>query len=341
MALARMSGPLLVGGVQLGLTQQSPNQRAMVPGGRIRYVGNYPNSTSLKTALAPGDGTTPESPLSSLFGAGGGIDSLRGRINCGDIIYILPGHVETIGIADVSNTGVVAATAAGYSIVGMGTGTMRPTFNWTAAASTWLVNQPGIEIANLILNFAVTAATVVVTPMTVSAASCRIVDCFINWGASTTIGCGSTLGAIALTAAADYFDFIGNFALNLDVAGTAGNAITLLSMNGADYATITDNKVFGATTATTVGPLHFLTALSSDVLIARNYIENLIASSTIAISSAISGVTGDIAYNQLRVNSGIQPITVSANISCSLFQNFCNNTVNKNGALVVGAGTSA
>lgn len=339
MAASHGSGPVFSGGAQLGLGLMSPNQRSPIPGGLIFYVGNYGAATSLKQTFANGDGLTPDTACLSLYGAGGALDHLQGRKHCGDIIYILPGHVESVTAADFGNAGLAVAGAAGYSVVGLGSGTFRGLFNLTAAASTILLNQPCIEYANLQLNFAVTAATVVVTPMTVSQPGCRIVDCFINWGASTTIGCGSTLGAISVTST--YFEFLNNTCLNLDVAGTAGNAICLLSLNGANYCNISWNRIYGSTTATTVGPIHFLTTLSSDVYILHNYIENLITSSTIAISSAITGVTGDVEENRLRVNSGIQPITVSANMSTTLFQNFATNTVNKAGALVVGAGVSA
>lgn len=279
-------------------------------------------------------GAQPSTNFTTLLAA---IAALGSRANQGDIIYVLPGHTESISSADY----FVNATnnATGYSIIGLGSGNQRGTLNWTAAASTWLMANAGVEIVNLVLNFAVTAATVVVTPMTVSAPDCRIIGCAINWGVSTTIGCGSTLGAIAFTTAADRCEFSYNICTNLDTAGT--NCLALLSCNGSDFLRVAYNKIFGSTTSTTVGPLHFLTTLSSDIEVVWNYIENLITSSTIAISSAIAGVTGAISYNQLRVNSGIQPITVSSNVSCSLFQNFANNTVNKNGALVVGAGTSA
>lgn len=322
----RIAGPLFVGGVQIPVSVQGMI-RGQLQGGNAWFVGNA-------TGTFNGNGKSATRPFSTLAQA---LTALGGRVNSGDCIYVQPGHVESVSSADwASATGA----ASGFSIVGLGSGTQRPTFNWTAAASTWLLDTTGVEIANCVLNFAVTAATVVVTPMTVSAAGCRLVGNFINWGASTTIGCGSTLGAIAVTTAGDYFEFIGNFALNLDVAGTTGQAICLLSLNGADYCRISGNKIFGATTATTVGPIHFLTTLSSDVEIVGNYVENLIASSTIAISSAISGVTGFVAFNQLRVNSAISPITVSANMSTTLYQNFAADTVNQNGALVVGAGTS-
>lgn len=320
---------LRLGGVIADPVPRQANLRPQLPTGLRLYVDS--------TSTTPGDGSDPSQPLATLAAALTKLGNAS-RTNRGDVIYLMPGHTENLAVADAfSGTG----TASYFSIIGLGNGTNQPTLNWTAAASTWLWDTAGIELANVRLNFAVTAATVVVTPITISTANCRMVNCYINWGASTTVGCGSTLGAIALTTAADYFEFIGNFANNLDVAGTTGQAICLLSCNGADYLTIKNNKIFGATTATTVGPIHFLTTLSSDVEIAGNYIENLIASSTIAISSAISGVTGTVAFNQLRVNSGIQPITVSANMSTTLYQNYCSNTVNKNGALVVGAGTSA
>lgn len=324
-----------INGQILDPTPPRGDVRGGMPGGKVVYVrsiGANGDSTGY------GDGSRPDLPCSTLCGTSGGLAQLGGRTNRGDVIICLPGHTESLATADSAS---LTGAASYFSVIGLGNGTNQATFNWTAAASTWLLDTAGVELANLRLNLAVTAATVVVTPITVSAANCRIVNCYINWGVSTTIGCGSTLGAIAVTTAGDYFEFIGNFCNNLDVAGTTGHAITLLSLNGADYAKINFNKIFGATTATTVGPIHFLTTLSSDVEIVGNYIENLIASSTIAISSAIAGVTGFIGYNMLRVNSGIQPITVSSNVSCTLYQNYCSNTVNKNGALVVGAGTSA
>lgn len=329
--MSSTSDSIFSAGRQLGLGQVSPNQRALVPGGKVYYVGNLSGTVN-------GNGLKPDRPLATLGGANGAIAKLAGRINLGDVIYIMPGHVESVSAADYfSHTG----TAAGFSIVGLGSGPQRGLFNWTAAASTWLLDTAGVEIANLQLNFAVTAATIVVTPITVSAAGCRIVDCWIGWGTSTTIQCGSTLGAIAVTTAGDYFEFLGNFCNNLDVAGTAGGAITLLSLNGADFAKIMVNEIFGATTATTVGPVHFLTTLSSNVRIGYNYIENLKASSTIAVSSAISGVTGRIFNNDFRVNSGILAETISANLSTTFFGNLTADTVNLSGAADVAGGASS
>lgn len=332
--ITHLSGPLLVGGVMLGVGQITPNQRAVVPGGQVLWVGNYPASTSLKQTFANGNGQSPDQAFSSLFGANGALAALQNRKNCGDVIYVLPGHSESVSAADMaSDTG----SAAGFSIVGLGTGTMRPAFNWTAATSTWLLDTTNVEICNCILNLCgstATGALTVTTPITVSAAGCRIVDCYINWGQDTDTGCGSTLGAIAVTAAD--FEFLGNVCENKDTAGTL--AVSCLSLNGADRAKIRHNRFFGGTTSTTVGPVHFVTTASLNVDIAWNYIENRRTSSTKALTSAIAGVTGLIAWNSFFVNSGIVAVTTS-NLP-PIYQNYTSNTAAKNGALDVGAGTS-
>lgn len=318
---------LLVGGVPVPGVFGSQNSKYVTPGGKVLYVGNLLGGPY-------GDGTQATNPIPTLFGLGGALARLSNRQNRGDIIYVLPGHAENVSVADSANA---VGTAAGFSVIGLGVGPQRGTFTWTTAASTWLLNTANVEIANLNLTFAVTAATTVVAPMTVSATGCRIVDCFINWGVSPTIGCGSTLGAISVTGT--FFDCLNNTCQNSDIAGTL--ALTFLALNGANNCRIKNNKILGSSTITTVGTINFLGTLSSNVEISGNYIENLIAASTIALSSAVLGVTGVVSDNTFRIQAtGISPCTVSTNLSVTFKQNWCNNTANRNAALVVGAATS-
>lgn len=307
--------------------------RGGLPCGRTLYVcsgGGMENGGF-------GDGTDINAPLATLGGATGGLARLGARTNKGDVIYVLPGHTESVSSADYfSHTGA----ASGFSVIGLGSGNQRPVFNWTVAGSTWLLDTAGVEVANCRLNLAGADATgtlTVTTPITVSAAGCRIAGCEINWGQSTDNGCGSTLGAIAVVAGTR-FEFVNNYCPSLDTAGTL--PVSFLSLNGADDALIAGNVIYGGTTATTVGAIHCVTTASLRVRILNNIVQNLVASSTKAISSAVSGVTGTLAGNMLRVNSGILGFTVSANLSVDAFNNYTNNTVNKNGALDVGAGTS-
>lgn len=332
MSTSRAAGPLLVtnGIFPLpGVGSMLP--RPPIPGGKVLFVGN--------AAGGPyGNGETIEKPLATLGGSGGALALLKNRSNKGDKIYILPGHTESVSSADYfSHTG----TAAGFAIEGLGYGNQRPIFNWTASDSTWLVDTAGVEIANCVLNLCgASAATTltVVTPMTVSGNDCRIIGCDINWGLDTNTGCGSTLGAIAVTG--DRFDFFSNRAINLDTAGTL--AVSFLSVNGCTGFRAIGNQITGGTTATTVGAIHFLTTLSDNILIAYNAIENLKASSTKALSSAIAGVTGTVMRNYFRVQSGIVAETVAVTaFLCSFFENYTADTDTLSGALDVAGGASS
>lgn len=107
----------------------------------------------------------------------------------GDIIMIKPGHSETIGSAGAINFDV-----AGITVVGMGYGADRPTFNFTATASTILLAAAGSVFQNCLFTGGIDA---VVTMFTVSAADCALVGC------ETKDVTGQMVSCITTTAAAD------------------------------------------------------------------------------------------------------------------------------------------
>lgn len=74
--------------------------------------------------------------------------------NAGDIIYILPGHTETVTATSI------AADVAGVTIIGLGNGLKRPTFTFGAAAATITVSAANITWTgcHFIANFADVAA---------------------------------------------------------------------------------------------------------------------------------------------------------------------------------------
>jgi len=70
----------------------------------------------------------------------------------GDIIFVMPGHAETI-----SSATALGLSVAGVTIIGLGSGSSRPTFTLdTAATSTIAVSAANIALSNLIFtaNFA-------------------------------------------------------------------------------------------------------------------------------------------------------------------------------------------
>lgn len=94
---------------------------------------------------------TLQKPFSTLAGA-----LLNCTANRGDIIMVMPGHAETI-----SSASALTLNVAGVAIVGMGVGTLRPTFTLdTANTATINVSAANVSIANclFVANFLAIAA---------------------------------------------------------------------------------------------------------------------------------------------------------------------------------------
>lgn len=313
--MSNFTSPFLIDGLDVvGTIAAGRSFRGGLPGGQTWYVNS---------AVTGGTGESPDSPLATLGGAAGALARLNGRTNKGDVIYVMPGHTESVSAADsFSHTGA----ASGFSIIGLGTGSMRPTFTWTAAASTWLVDTANVEIANLRCFLAgahaAGSALTVAAPITVSGDFVRIVGCQFWWGfdADQIVGDG-------IIWTGDDGVFEGNWAF---AATAAVPTNSFLVLTGADRMTIRRNWIKGATDATTKGVIDTETTACTDLLIEHNYLANYLASSTIAQSQTAND-TGVTRYNTYFVNSGILPITAS---ETEWFENYVCNGEGETGALV-------
>lgn len=75
------------------------------------------------------------------------IDYAIGRCTAsrGDIIMVMPGHTESI-----SSAGAIACDVAGVAIVGLGSGSLKPTLTWdTADTATMTVSADNVTFHNL------------------------------------------------------------------------------------------------------------------------------------------------------------------------------------------------
>lgn len=200
-----------------------------------------------------------------------------------DIVLVLPGHAENVSAAD-QMTNLVAGT----QIIGLGTGMARPTFTWTAAAATFLLDVANVRIQNCILNMDPGTGTVTVAaPMTVSGVGCQILGCKIRMG--TDANAKVTIG-ITTTAAADDLVIVGNEIY----AATAAEMTTMIQFVGADRLQFHGNTVVGATSSASVGPIRFLTTASTDIKMFRNIVRN----------NKSGGGAGDMAVTGMAGNSG-------------------------------------
>ena len=109
--------------------------------------------------------------------------------NKGDVIYVLPGHVETLASA-----GAITADKADISIIGLGRGTNRPTLTLSDTASTIAVSAANVTFENIIITGSVAE---LVTVFNVTAAGCTLNRVDFHGGAT------STIKFLTTTAAAD------------------------------------------------------------------------------------------------------------------------------------------
>lgn len=247
-------------------------------GGQILFVGN-------RTGLPSGDGSSPEYPLATVGGASGALAKLQGTTNRGHVIFVLPGHAESVSSADYfSHTG----TANSFAIVGLGRGTSRPSFTWTTATSTWLIDTANVQLDNCQLFLAgadaAGSALTVAAPITISAAGCGIRNCDGKFGFDAdqivTIGITTTAAADGLTLENNRF-----------TGATAAECTTFMDIIGVDGLIMRNNYFAGATSATTVGIVRFATTASLDIVLEYNTYANRKAASSHAVTG-LAGVTG-------------------------------------------------
>lgn len=111
-----------------------------VPGGASRIQLTPGNVWFVDSGVSGGNGRTPEGAFATLAEA-----ISAATANNGDVIYLLPGHAETI-----SGAAGVDVSKAGLNIIGLGFGGDRPTFTFTAAASTFAVGASSLYFENIL-----------------------------------------------------------------------------------------------------------------------------------------------------------------------------------------------
>lgn len=111
------------------------------------------------------------------------IDYAIGRCTAsnGDIIFVKPGHAETVSAA-----GGIAADVAGVAIIGLGKGSLRPTVTiGTAATASMTVSAANVTVSNMLFkaNFADITRMVNVTATDAHIDSCEFVEAGadLNW----------------------------------------------------------------------------------------------------------------------------------------------------------------
>lgn len=163
-----------------------------------------------------------------------------------DIIYLLPGHAETLATA-----GAIALDKIGIRAIGLGTGALRPILTFSAVDATLLLNAASTSIENVIIKPSIDS---VVSPIVVSAADCKV-DVEVQ-DASSTVECVAdiltTAGADRLTIKLKHIGFV--------TGDATVSAIQLVGVNDADI----DVDFYGAL-STAAGVVNMLTTVCTNI----------------------------------------------------------------------------
>lgn len=209
--------------------------------------------------------------------------------NRGDIIVVMPGHTETISAA-----AGVAQDVAGVAVIGLGDGSLRPTINYTATASTWTMSAANCKMINILHTGGIDA---VVSPIVVSAADCMIVNCELR---DVT---GQMTDGILTTAGAARLKILNH---RHDGAAAAGTNAAIALVGGDDIE-ITIDKMDGNFA---VGGIDIRTTATTDLLVHDVVSFRTRNAADIFLVDTITASTGQIGPNiNLRLQDNAANIT--------------------------------
>lgn len=295
-----------------------------IPFGRPNLAAGLPLTTGqylFVHSVTGGNGNTgkkPEAPLATVQKA---IDLCDASKH--DVIVVMPGHAESVTATSI------ALNKAGIQIIGLGAGLARPTFTFTAAASTVTVTGANCTWDNcvFIANFANVASA-----FTTAAAKDLVIknSSFIDTDSTHNFLCIVTTASTAN--AADGLTFQGNYVWGL--AATDGAVVSILG--ACDRLLVADNYVDKAAT-NDAGHLITQAALVCRAARVLNNKLNVVGSTGAAVGLLITGSsttnTGMVANNFVTSLDTTAALLITAALNYAVHENYVSGVVASSGVL--------
>lgn len=292
--------------------------------GRVFWVSN--NTVGLLPGQRGGsDGNRGsfESPFATLQGA------LNNCVaNRNDIVFIKPGHAETITSATT-----LLFNKAGVAIVGLGWGSNRPVFTFTTANTARIpvsVDNMSIQNCRFVANFLSIATCFLLT----TAANFAVDSCEFSDTSATL----NFLSIVTTTVSvnSDYLTFTNN---RVKCDGTTTPGPTIVVANTMTGLTVVANSITHTTISNNISALIEHGALvMSQLYCAWNYIYSVNTdTATGAILVKTTAVTGSgwIVHNRIRALDVAATILVTAAaIQYGLFDNLYTGEPNASGLIL-------
>lgn len=256
--------------------------------------------------------------------------------NRGDIIFIKPGHAESIASATALNFDV-----AGVAVVGLGSGSNRPTFTYTTAnTATIPVTAANMSVQNCLLvgNFlSIASAFTLATAPNFTIQNCEFADTSAVLGFLSIVTTTVSLNA-------DNLAFLGN---KVVCTATTTPGPTVVVANTMSGLTIADNRITHTTISNNVSALLEHGALvMTDLLVQKNKVFSVntdTATGAILVkTTAITG-SGQIIENYIRALDIAAAIVVTATaVQYGLFENlYIGDGTSNSGFILPAIGTDA
>lgn len=241
--------------------------------------------------------------------------------NQGDVIYVLPGHTETISAA-----GGITVDIAGISIIGLGNGSLRPLITWSATASSLLVTAANVSIRNIVTTLSVDE---VVSMIAVSADGCTLDTIDLKeYGAKGATG--QAIQFLLTTAAAS----------NLTVQNCRHRQLTAaaadqvwIDLAGTTNTRILNNSIYVVAKAATGS----YCIRGSVACVEAEVIGNRIiwyGSTIVSPISFITTSTGMIAENYIGMTGAAVKSTIFVGDAMYMFENYVTDSVVTSGIIV-------
>lgn len=286
-----------------------------IPGLPVNIVDvkAFPNNVffvcSVTGTNAAGFGSNPDTPVATLDYA-----VALCTANKGDVIMVLPGHNESLTAADGVDLDV-----AGISVIGLGTGANKPTFDYDNANGEFVIGADDIKIQNL--RFRVSANAVTKAIDIEAGAEGYVIDgCEFGWAETATDEFTDTI----IVNAGCNDGLIQN---NLFAAGAQAAATGVKLVGASDNVIIRNNRFTGAYSTACINGI---TTLSTNLLIDGNVMQQGTTEPGIEL---LTGTTGVIKHNYIATNLATIAASIVAD-ACFKFLNYYCEVVNETGVQI-------
>lgn len=268
----------------------------------------FVDSTHANASDSTGAGQNPDLPFATVLFA-------IAQSAAGDTIYLMPGHAETLEDDDE-----LILSKAGQNIIGLGVGSLRPTFTLGIATdASIVVTAPNCLIENIII---VSAFADVATGIDASATAdgLEVRNCELrDGGAALELVIGITI-AVACDRC-----YIHDNVFSTVLAGGCASAIKLI---GESVGTRIENNTIQGDYS--VAGLDGATAAATQLIIKNNTIINADGAAGLAISLNAS-TTGVVSKNALA--GDLANTTPLAAAGCYAIENYCTDSKTESGLL--------